>query len=753
MSTQRLQLAVILGILLIYAPAILGQKVAPVMHGLETPAPMIWLEVARQNGLTEEQIGFLEKNGMLITGETFGQIFSAYEPGDIPLFITSDSLLNAYHVLYEASIMQIENKMADRLPDILRLILNNMDDAVGRCGGKQKLAAAARKRALLVTGIALKLLDSTFAFNDAELDEILSDETNRIIEAKEVTFPKWLGRPDRTFQAIDYSRYLPRGFYTRSEKLKRYFRAVSWFQSIPFRIRKDEELLAMLLMGECIAAIKADSNADWKRIDTYYNTYSEFIGEQDDWDLLTAAEFVTQDLKMNLNAKDLKFYRKLLTQKAEQNGSGALINDQIRAPRIGETKGSSLNFRMISAFRTPSAILFDRTTEYGHFHRDYPNGLEVAAALGSVFARHNLNDPQKEELLRTIDRCKQFFNGNSLYFSYLDALRTLVDAPDEHAPGFMQGNAWQAKSCNTVLGGWAQLRHTWVLHAKENVQESGVKIGWTYAGFVEPEPEFFDNMAALADSTLKMLNQTGTNIPDYSSVIAILEKLLERTVGVTTQRDWCSKVYNDSSLDYSSGEMVNWLMQKCYADTDRDQGTFKQKRQWIADLIRDLKSGNMDKRPDERRIIGQKFVDVDPLWGKLRHVCRRLQDISSKQLRHEEFDDNFIRNYQNLIASIMFYEHDSLKYPRNDAPRVVDVYYNPAEHGYLHVGISQPRRIYVLYPWKGESVLCTGAIMPYQEFVNDSRLTDEAWRTMLHSENRPAMPSWFTEAFNDSAVQ
>ena len=52
--------------------------------------------------------------------------------------------------------------------------------------------------------------------------------------------------------------------------------------------------------------------------------------------------------------------------------------------------------------------------------------------------------------------------------------------------------------------------------------------------------------------------------------------------------------------------------------------------------------------------------------------------------------------------------------------------------------------MYVLYPWQGKTVLCEGAIMPYYEFVNDSRLTKEAWKEKLDSDRRPPIPGWFS---------
>jgi hypothetical protein len=60
----------------------------------------------------------------------------------------------------------------------------------------------------------------------------------------------------------------------------------------------------------------------------------------------------------------------------------------------------------------------------------------------------------------------------------------------------------------------------------------------------------------------------------------------------------------------------------------------------------------------------------------------------------------------------------------------------------LEVGISRPRALYLLYPVKGGEILCRGAVMPYYEFVHDSRLTDVEWKSLLDSDKRPKSPDW-----------
>jgi hypothetical protein len=75
-----------------------------------------------------------------------------------------------------------------------------------------------------------------------------------------------------------------------------------------------------------------------------------------------------------------------------QTGDAPQINDQWRyAPDDPNVVGEP-NFRILSAYRLPEAVLFQRTTDIRQFpRRDFPNGLEVCVALGSTFARDKLD--------------------------------------------------------------------------------------------------------------------------------------------------------------------------------------------------------------------------------------------------------------------------------------------------------------------------------------------------------------------------
>ena len=498
-----------------------------------------WKTVAvRDARLGPLQIARLAKNKMLITDQQCSQIFQPYVEPEMSVFITSDSILNAYHVLLEESVLRLEMANANELGEVLHFIWTNLDSADREVQGDRPLVEAARRRARIVVGTALRLLDHEIPQADEATAAAINGQVERVEKAEGLFKPAWLGAADEPdLLAIDYSRFKPRGFYTANEALSRYFRAVSWLQAIPFRAEKDEELLAILLLGDCLTPERfADDKKKQQQYAGFFDRCREFLGERDDWDLTKAAAVVGGELKLDLAAGQLARIREALKTEAARDGQRPQINDQIAYP--GE---SGPSFRILSAYRTPDSVLFQKTLNPREFLRPFPTGLEVCIALGSSYAAHCLDDPQRDKLIATIEQSKGLFVGTSLGAGYYECLSTLFDAPPAGAPPFMASDVWQAKSCQTALAGWAQWRHTWVLQNKQVFYYLCEEDKDKPVGFVEPNPAFFRRMRELADRTASMFEQVKPQDPRVMYAIVDLENLV---------RVLESKVKSGESLDY-----------------------------------------------------------------------------------------------------------------------------------------------------------------------------------------------------------
>jgi hypothetical protein len=704
-----------------------------------------WVTTAHGKGLSDSSIERLATDGILVTGETYKQVFEPYINRTLPIFVTSDSLLNAYHVLYEESVLRLEQANARKLADILRFVLVNLDSAAQNLQADPNLVTPAKTRATIIVGTALKLLDETFQVSDPSVMAIIDDEVAKIVAANTAMKPAWMGPWEEDLIEIDYTRYKVRGFYTRTETLTRYFRAVAWLQSIPFRVSHDVELVSILMLGGCITPDRfGDDQARCAEYQGYFSIYKDFIGSGDDWDLITAAGEVDEGL-----AFDLEAMREHLIAKAQVEG-GPQINDQIRFAPDDPNMAAEPNFRIVSAYRIPDGVLFQRTTDRRKIERFFPNGLEICVILGSAFAPSRIDEPEKAKLLEIIEESKSLFSGSSLYFDYLNMVATLLEPPEPNAPAFMSNDPWQTKSCGAVLSGWAQLRHTWVLQAKTPVYPTtGIARGESKPpdALVEPVPQFYRRMANLASRTRCILAIGDALEADYTYLASLLRQIADALEQSESEQEAIS------ALVAAIGNTMDLVAAWNYAMSVDGDTNAK-----VAELRRvaaGLDAGYVDPSI-EWLVNGYDNISLDTLWSSLGLISRRLESIANKQLAGvdpNETEASFFTGYGKAIAAIML-QASATSSPKDNAPRIADVFCGVDDLlriTYMHAGIGRARAIYVLYPWADTEVLCKGAVLPYYEFVASERLTDDEWKTMLDGASPPSVPVWLAPIMTDEA--
>lgn len=121
-----------------------------------------------------------------------------------------------------------------------------------------------------------------------------------------------------------------------------------------------------------------------------------------------------------------------------------------------------------------------------------------------------------------------------------------------------------------------------------------------------------------------------------------------------------------------------------------------------------------------------------------------METLLQKQLRRQNWnkeETNFIKRYGGQMAYIMGYFGNAHS-PQDDAPRWVEIADFPDRGSLFAVAIGRPRAFYVLYPWHGVEVLCTGAVFPYFEYEGKSRLTDAEWTKSLGRPGAIPLPGW-----------
>ncbi|QDV45289.1 hypothetical protein Enr13x_51650 [Stieleria neptunia] len=676
-----------------------------------------------------------------VTTEEFRHFYQAYANQDHPVFITSDSILNAFHRILEDSILKLEFRQIERLQRLLPILDERL--AVTRRSADSEVDRSARRRAQTVIGVARQLIDPSYE-PDSEIRRIVQEETERVESGSGQSMPDWLGEPKPSFLAIDYSRFTPMGLHTRSDVLRRHYRSVRWLQTIPFYVGDDEHLLSFRLIAE------AADGTNWA---SFAETYREFFGGTDDWNLQTLNS-LQPDRSDSPDSIDT--LRSKLLQRLDAKGPPSKINDRV-AEEFAPRNSESLSLHVLSAYRTPEAILFQATADWT---KTPPSvGLLLCTALGSKLARQRLAESNESESIAKIDSLGRLLDDDSVYGEYLQCLATLLN-PIDSSPGFMSTERWQLKSCQTVLGGWTQLRHTFALQAKQNriVLNQSSHVG---AGFVEPNPEFFRRLGRLASRIENSLDELGAfeisyehmrfRLNESARFFMLIRALEQEGIGINKLGTHLTR--EDRQFVYDAYEKMgesnpkNWLS---FGQLDEELSELSLAA--IVQVSDHLERGELpNDRAARGAILRGERSSNRVRWLRLAEICERLGDLASKQLDNQSLtaaDEQFITNYGEELAALLNYELHSASDPLDDAMRCVSVL-TQANGNHVHIAVARPQAIYVLYPDHGQELLCRGAVFPYFEFTDDAIVDDQSWKTRLDSATSPDRPRWLEPLFTD----
>ncbi len=671
----------------------------------------------------------LDTQGFAIEAEPVRQIFVPYlKVHGQRVFVTSDSILSAYAILLEESFARLEWVRAQQMPDAVHDLVNGLDGGGLDLQLDSGLVGRARLRALRVVAVALGLLGEEYP---ADLDDasraLVQTEVERIERAEGQHSCEWLGPVEAGFLAIDYDRFRPRGLYAEHDPLRRYFRATAWLQAVPFRIAIDEEHVAAILLAQGLRG-SATSH--------FFLGYDKLLAPGDDlsvprlgWDGYSA-----------VTPEALARHKDSVAKRATNR---PLVNDQVAVAPI------RLNARILSAARLPDAVLFQYTAAPApEAQADrLPTALEVVAALGSPVAEAALGPMVRERIERAppLVGYKPKYRGDRPgYERLLLALESLLAEPEPDAPVLFGSDAWRWKSCQTVLAGWALVRHTFVLQAKPSANYGGV--GGKPAGFVEPVPTFYARLREAAEFTSARLKARGAFDVDparYQLAGRLRACAARARKGAPPQlRDF----------DYWGGRdgwdtiKLAWprLQAKGIPHVSDGETYGARIAAALEGLASDLEVGTTALDDRVRRQLGASRKDLGTLWEKLIRVCLQLEILAHKQLREVDFseaENRFLLHYGGALGKLHLYGGNAYLSPRDDAPRIADVVSDPFRGVVVHAAIGRPHRIHVRYPWKGEDLLCVGGVMAYYEPHAAKRLTDADWRALLDGGGMPR-PAW-----------
>lgn len=672
-----------------YTPSIPAYKTAANLANVENVSDFTLSNAAKQA---------LVKNNFVIQASYHNEFFPLYEGNRyayLPSFVTTDSVLHNYHLMFDRLLKQLEEQK-------LFAELQKLNEAMVKGSLAQYEAARgtawekAAKRNLAFFSVGSYLLDK-----ETRIPDLVAEAVNQelvLIEAHagiEVSPVMALGQEERSDLLMeDYSQYVPRGHYTKSENLKAYFKAMMWYGRLSFRVKNAEELRSAALITLLLE--QPTYKESWNKI---FEPVNFFVGKSDDLTYYEVQPLIQSVYGSTAALSDLIANDKFndLFAAAQELRAPALNSIPIMEAAIETNKEEAIKaFRFMGQRYTVDADIFqrliyrsvgDKTSSCANYRpenascldgaRCLPNGLDIPAALGSKVAgslltsagetryacyAENLAQTQKD--LGALDKAVWTQN---LYWGWLYQLQPLLKEKTAGYPSFMTNEAWARKNLQTFLGSWSQLKHNTILYAKQVYAElggGGLPDAKDDRGYVEPEPEIYARLAALLKMTREGLDSRDLLTTAMSDNLSKLEQL---------------------ALSFKT--------------------------------ISEKELNNQDLSEEEYELIRSYGGQLEHFWLEVNKDEPQFAELGPTQFLDQ-----------------------------NPAAIIADVATDP-NGKVLEVGTGRIAEIYAVVPVAGKLRLARGGVFSYYEFTwpMDERLTDEAWRELLDSEKRPEQPAWMQD--------
>ncbi len=463
------------------------------------------------------------KHGFMVTERlsypTYATAFADAYIKDLPVYISSDAILHAFHRSYDNMLADIESFILE--PQLIRALLAMKETLKTSPIPKDPLAQQARLDADIYLTVALRLAsrddyynsakiptDATFPENSPTIEKLLT----LITAEKLAQYPLFATTP----RDIDFSQMKPRGHYS-NKNLKGYFRAMMWLGRTEIFITKphganpeptDEDIKRQCMLAVTLANLARNSGAV-ENFNTIDKLITKFVGVQDN---LSLAKLIDVNSTLTITSPDQlrdDALQKQFQDESIKNGAQQQILSQLLWAdpfTLNSIKPAAAFMLMGQRFIFDSYILanvvFDKVKS-----RMMPSPLDAMFVLGND-ASIQLLQPEIEKYdyaknlagLRYLSnsQTKDFWE-ESLYSTWLSGIRSLNPPKDRSGlPRYMQTAAWWQKTLNTQLGSWAELRHDNLLYAKESY--SGGSGCFYPKGYVEPTPELYSTIARCSKS-------------------------------------------------------------------------------------------------------------------------------------------------------------------------------------------------------------------------------------------------------------
>ena len=629
----------------------------------------------------------LGEDGFAVVPARHNQLFEVYEENDyreFPNFVTTDLFLQLYHLYFDCMLRELEEAhLLKLMTNFSRHMFYAIDRQFNWSGGDETVQKAALKNCVyysiahyLFTGEYLGTPDvQKLAQAEAELAMAGMDNFSTFMEDyKEITYP--------------YSLYRPRGHYTRSENLKRYFRGMMWLQTANFGLRNKAEVQAAVMQTY---AFKYDD-----QLVIIYKTLDELItflmGKPDN---LTIMQVWAEVKKLDMQMEDLLHNDEAMAKLTAKLNEIGDKQTRIR-PKFEKTSHNKINI-MPQRYQPDGEVLQEMVDYDNHpTLRATPKGLDFFAAMQvSAAEKILIEEGQKWKdfapMLRKMkDRMQQINWNETIVTQWMSTLRALCDRdPQLNLPYFMVTPEWKLKDLNAMLASWAELKHDAILYAK---QPAGAECGGggppepVVKGYVEPNIGFWKKAISLLDNTAYLLKEEKMLTDKISNATERIREEAQFLLNVSekelagkelTEEEYDQLQYIGAAFENISLDLVREPDQYLMGWSDV-QGADKK----VA-LVADVYTANADNNP-EKSILFEAVGDADEIYvvveiggylyltrGAVLSYREFIQPIDEPRLTDEEWQQQLEMNPRKGVPDWM----KRIIVPLNKMPEVNEEFF------------------------------------------------------------------------------
>lgn len=524
-------------------------------------------------GFTEGQLAMLENNGFAVMQPSstwpIKKLHFSYEGAaysDIPTIVTSDAVLNMYHLFYSESMKSLEaNTYYDHLMAMSDRMLFQASDHYETLSEESAEVFKDVFAYIVVGNQLLRMSDETDASK-----VFVPEEVQVLVDAELVSIgSESLAYSNLFDKDLDYSQFIVRGHYDVHEQLQHYFKGMMWYSYGSFQISEGFGQDMVVLQGQLSASLMlthlifedVENVKDWSMIYRMTGLYSGLTDDVTPFELRDLIQTIygeNPSLEAYMEVSSDAMLTELLTLRGPEIMANIDENSLLDIPEglqcqlMGQRYSLDGNImqELMKPILRPMPTAFDVLSAFGH---------PVAEEVLYTYYPTNQNWDEYDVTLANMKDLTGTYDGwqDNLYNGWLWSIDAAAQSFEdyENYPELMTSRAWSHKNIATALGSYAELKHNNILYNLQPMAEAGGMTDENVHYYVEPNVELYARLLWLISYT--KLNLEAVYDSDHEAIYLLtqMEEMLEVFVAVSIKELEGRTVTNEefSAIRYFGG--------------------------------------------------------------------------------------------------------------------------------------------------------------------------------------------------------